>query len=90
MNEILNFNLNAIASVVTLFVITFGFADDDAILDSANKAMLAAVNDWYAERGMEFNIEKDDIDPEALRSAGMMLLKIKQMADAVYKMMNVK
>lgn len=87
-NEILFRNCDALARISTLFVTTFGFADDPNICEAANKACVTAVNEWYKDHDQTIDFEKELIKPEALAYAGMMLLKIKMLADAHFKAMN--
>lgn len=87
-NEILFKNVDALARIATLFVTCFGFADDPNICDAANKACVTAVNEWYKDHDQTIDFEKELINPEALAYAGVMLLKIKMLADAHFKMMH--
>jgi hypothetical protein len=86
MNEILNRNIDALASISTLFVITFGFADSEKIVEASALACKTAALEWYKKNGIEFDIETEDLCPEALEYAGMKLLKIKQLAEMSAKL----
>jgi hypothetical protein len=86
MNEILNRNIDALASISTLFVITFGFSDSDKIVEAAALACKTAALEWYKKNGIEFDIRYEDLCPEALEYAGMKLLEIKQLAELSAKL----
>ena len=83
-----SYNINAIASLCTIFVTCFHLGDDDEILNATNQAILHSVNVWYNDnKGKEFDIMTDRVDPEAIKYAGLVLLKIKELADATAKLM---
>ena len=86
MNEILNRNIDALASISTLFVITFGFSDSEEIIEAAALACKTAAFEWYMKKGIEFDIETEDLCPDALQYAGMKLLEIKQLAEMSAKL----
>ena len=86
--EIFNHNINAIATLCTIFVSCFHLGDDDEIINATNQAILHSVNEWYkTNKSREFDIMTDKVDSEAIKFAGLMLLKIKELADATAKLM---
>jgi hypothetical protein len=86
--EIFNHNINAIASLCTIFVSCFHLGDDDEIINATNQAILHSVNVWYNNnKSREFDIMVDRVEPEAIKFAGLMLLKIKELTDATAKLM---
>lgn len=87
MNEILNRNIDALASIATLFVTVFGFSDSEKIVEASALACKTAALEWYKKNGIEFDIEIEELCPDALQYAGMKLLEIKQLAEMSAKLM---
>lgn len=89
MNEILNRNIDALASIATLFVVLFGFADDQKIVEAAALAAKTAALEWYKESDIEFDLATEELCPESLEYAGMKLLQIKQLAELSAKLFGI-
>ena len=87
MNEILNRNIDALASIATLFVTVFGFSDSEKIVEASALACKTAALEWYKKNGIEFDIMYEELCPDALQYAGMKLLEIKQLAELSAKLM---
>lgn len=90
MNEILNRNIDALASIATLFVTVFGFSDSQKIVEASALACKTAALEWYKKNGIEFDITIEELCPDALQYAGMKLLEIKQLAELSAKMMALR
>ena len=86
MNEILNRNIDALASIATLFVTVFGFSDSQKIVEASALACKTAALEWYEKNGIEFDMTIEDFCHDALEYAGMKLLEIKKLAEFTAKM----
>ena len=86
MNEILNRNIDALATIATLFVTLFGFSDSEKIVEASALAAKTAALEWYKNNGIEFDLTTEDLCPDALQYAGMKLLQIKRLAELSAKM----
>lgn len=86
MNEFLKRNIDALASITTLFVTFFGYSDDKRIVEAAALACKSAALEWYEKNGIEFDMTIEDFCHDALEYAGMKLLEIKKLAEFTAKM----
>jgi len=86
MNEFLRFNIDALASIASLFVSFFGFSDSQKIVEASALACKTAALEWYKNNGIEFDINTEYLCDDALKYAGMKLLEIKQLAELAAKL----
>ncbi len=87
MNEILDRNIDVLATIATLFVTIFGFSGESEIVEASALAAKSAALEWYKKNGIEFDLATEDLCPDALEYAGMKLLEIKRLAELSAKMM---
>ena len=80
MKDIINFNVNSIIAVATIFVKCFGYEDSEEIFKAAALACKSGVLEWYTNKGIAFDIATERIDPDALEYAGLKLGEIQKMA----------
>lgn len=81
-NTIFDRNIDAIANIATLFVICFGFDDDDNIINASALVARGAALEWYRKNGIKFDLATEPLCAPALRYAGMELLRVKEEAEA--------
>lgn len=82
MNKILNRNIDALASIATLFVFCFGYENDNEIIDASALFAKEAALEWYRKNGIKFDLATEPLCAPALRYAGMELLRTKEEAEA--------
>ena len=67
MFDIASRNIEAVASLATLFLIVNDYDDDDAEL--ITNTACAATEEWYKKQGTTLDWDNDKICPEALKYA---------------------
>jgi len=79
MNEILASNLHILAMSTLWFTQTFGIDTEDFI-NAINGSTLAVVNQYYTDKGIEFDIEKVRIEEDAMMAVYEHIMGIAKLA----------
>ena len=79
MNATLARNLNILASSTAFFVGTFGI-DTDEFITAINGTTLAVIKDYYAEKGVDFDIAETALSEEAMMKVYEHIMDIAQVA----------
>ena len=81
MNNTLIANLNLITASTAWFINLFGI-DSPEFEEALVGSTLSAVSEYYAEKGIEFNIESTEIEAPAMMHAYDRIMSIAKLAEA--------